>query len=125
MPATGYLRLRAYESYAQLPLKDVAVTITADDGTAIALRLTDRSGVIAGIPIPVPDRIESQSPGTETPFTTVTVHARKNGYQQIRIDGVQLFADVITQQDLELIPISELPSQWSRTEDFQTTPQNL
>ena len=125
MPATGYLRLRAYESYAQLPLKDVAVTITADDGTAIALRLTDRSGVIAGIPIPVPDRIESQSPGTEAPFTTVTVHARKNGYQQIRIDGVQLFADVITQQDLELIPISELPSQWSRTEDFQTTPQNL
>lgn len=125
MPATGYLKLRAFESFAQLPLKDVTVTVTAGDGTAIAMRLTDRSGITDTIPIPVPDRSESQAPGTEKPFATVTIHARINGYQQIRIDGVQLFADVITQQDLELIPISELPSQWSRTEDFQTPPQNL
>ena len=125
MPATGYLRLRAFESYAQLPLKDVTITVTAGDGTAIAMRLTDRSGVTDAIPIPVPDRSESQSPGTQIPFATVTVHARLQGYQQIRIDGVQLFADVTTQQDLELIPISELPSQWGRTDDFQTPVQNL
>ena len=31
--------MHAYASYAQIPLQDVSVTVTAIDGTAIALRL--------------------------------------------------------------------------------------
>ena len=62
MSATGYIQVYAYESYAQLPLKDVAVTITSEDGTAIAMRLTNRSGQIVPVEIPVPDLVESQSP---------------------------------------------------------------
>ena len=38
MPATGYIQVNAYASYARLPLRDVAITITANDGTAIAMR---------------------------------------------------------------------------------------
>ena len=49
MSATGYIQVYAYESYAQLPLKDVAVTITSEDGTAIAMRLTNRSGQIVPV----------------------------------------------------------------------------
>ena len=60
MSATGYIQVNAYESFARLPLKDVAVTITSEDGTAIALRLTDRSGKITPVEIPVPDLAESQ-----------------------------------------------------------------
>ena len=48
MPATGYIQVNAYASYARLPLRDVAITITANDGTAIAMRLTNRSGQICG-----------------------------------------------------------------------------
>ena len=62
MPATGYIQVRAYTSIAQYPLKDVAITVTATDGTAIAMRLTDRSGRIQPIEIPVPDRAESLQP---------------------------------------------------------------
>ena len=29
MPATGFIQLRAYTSTAQFPLKDVAITVTA------------------------------------------------------------------------------------------------
>lgn len=46
MPATGFIQLRAYTSTAQFPLKDVAITVTASDGTAIAMRLTDRKSVV-------------------------------------------------------------------------------
>ena len=70
MPATGYIQVHAYSSYAQLPLENVAIAVTSTDGTAIAMRLTDRSGQIAPIEIPVPDLSESQSPEPgEKPFT--------------------------------------------------------
>ena len=59
MPSTGYIQVRAYTSNAQYPLKNVAITVTSQDGTAIAMRLTDRSGKITPIPIPVPDKSKS------------------------------------------------------------------
>lgn len=126
MPATGYIQVYAYSSYARLPLQDVAVTVTAPDGTALALQLTDRSGKIAPIPVPVPDKAASQTPDTgEIPFATVNLQARLRGYEQIFIKGLQIFADTTTDQDLEMIPLSELPAQWDRSETFDTPPQNL
>ena len=53
MPATGYIQVRAYTSTAQYPLADVAISVTSADGTAIAMRLTNRNGMI--IPIEIPD----------------------------------------------------------------------
>ena len=52
MSSNGYITARAYMSYAQIPLEDVAVVVTAQDGTAIAMRLTNRSGLTEPIPIP-------------------------------------------------------------------------
>ncbi|MDD6200683.1 MAG: spore cortex-lytic protein [Firmicutes bacterium] len=126
MASTGYIQVHAYSSYAQLPLRDVAISVTAPDGTALAMRLTDRSGRITPIEVPVPDLTESQSPGSEeAPFTPVTIHARLKGYEQIRVDGVQVFSGTVTVQNLELIPLSELPGAWDQSETFETPPQNL
>ena len=126
LPATGYIQVHAYESYAQLPLQDVTVTVTALDGTAIALRLTDRSGRIERIPIIVPDRSESLSPDPgERPFAVVNLIARKKDYEQIFVDDLQIFADVTTDQNLPLIPLSELPGSRNKSETFQTSRQNL
>lgn len=44
LSAKGYIQVHAYTSYAQIPLKDVAVSVTDVSGAAIALRLTNRSG---------------------------------------------------------------------------------
>ena len=126
MPATGYIQVHAYASNAQIPLEDVSVTVTAADGTAIAMRLTDRSGRITPIGVPTPELSESQTPGSpEAPFATVTLHARLRGYEQIEADNLQIFADTVTLQNLEMIPLSELPENWDQAEIFQTPPQNL
>ena len=118
--------MRAYSSFAQLPLKDVAITITGTDGTAIAMALTDRSGKIRPVSIPTPDLDASQSPDPkQNPFTSVNIHARLQGYEQITAENVQIFAGTTTRQDLEMIPLSELPSQWSKYEVFDTPPQQL
>ena len=126
MPSTGYIRIRAYQSRAELPLKDVAVAITATDGTAIALQLTDKSGLTPPVAVPVPDLEASQTPDTgEIPFTTVNVYARLKGYEQIENEDVQIFPDVVTTQDLEMIPLSEMPGEYDKGELFITPPQNL
>lgn len=126
MSATGYIQVRAYESYAQLPLKDVAITVTASDGTAIAMRLTDRNGQIIPIEIPVPDLRESQTPDPpERPYTVVNLYAHLRGYELVEAENLQVFADTTTIQNLMLIPMSELPDAWDQTVVFVTPPQNL
>ena len=126
MPSTGYIRVRAYQSKAQIPLKNVAVAVTATDGTAIALRLTDRNGLAAPIEVPVPDLAAGQSPDTgQIPFTAVNIYARLKGYEQIENENVQVFPDTVTVQNLELIPLSEMPGTYDAREIFVTPPQNL
>ena len=126
LPATGYLQVRVYASYAQIPLQDATVTVSAGDGTVIALRITDRSGQIPIIEIPVPDKSNSLSPNPpEIPFTTVNLTVRIQGYEQIFADNIQIFAGVTTAQNFELIPLSELPDSLNEYEQFDTPPQNL
>ena len=126
MPSVGYIQVNAFTSSARIPLKDVAVSVTSEEGTSIAMRLTDRSGRIDPIPVPVPDLEAGQSPDTgETPFTRVNLYARLNGFTQIENEDLQVFPDTVTEQDLEMIPLSEFPSSWGNREIFKTPPQNL
>ena len=126
MSAKGYITAHAYASNALLPLQYVAITVTATDGTAIAMRITDRNGLIVPIEVPVPDRSASQSPDTgEIPFTTVNLYARLRGFEQIEIENLQVFADTTTNQNLEMVPLAELPGRWDQIAIFDTPPQNL
>ena len=126
MASTGYIQVRAYTSFAQLPLQDVAILITDPQGNAIAMRQTDRNGKTDPIPIQVPDLSASLPPDTGIiPYTNVNVYARLENYEQIKSEAVQVFPSVITTQDLEMIPLSELPDQWSKKEIFRSPPQNL
>ena len=118
MSATGYIQVRAYTSTARFPLENVAIAVTATDGTALAMRLTDRNGLITPIELPVPE-------AGEKPYTAVNLYARLKGYEQIEAENLQVFAETITNQNLEMIPLSEFPNQWDQTEIFNTPPQNL
>lgn len=107
-------------------MKDVAVAITDANGHPIAFRLTDRSGQIEPIAITVPNLVASQRPDTGVvPFTRVNIYARLEDYEQIEAENVQVFADTVTMQNLEMIPLSELPESWTKAEIFNTPAQNL
>ena len=125
MPAIGYIQAKAFTSRAKLPLEDAAVSVVDDNGKLLGLRTTDSSGLTTPIRISVPDRSESQAPGTVKPFVTVNLYARAEDYEQVLVRGVQIFADTTTMQNLEMIPLSELPAAWDKTEVFLTPPQNL
>lgn len=119
--------MHAYTSTAQIPLQDVAVTVTDSSGSAIAMRLTNRSGLLnVPIEITVPDLGASQTPNTGIiPFSVVNLYARLENYEEIEIENLQIFANTVTLQNLELIPLSELPDSWNQAEIFNTPAQNL
>ena len=127
MSAKGYIQVHAYTSYAQIPLKDVAVSITDSGGASIALRLTNRSGFLdEPVEIDVPDLSAGQSPNTGIiPFTSVNLYARLGNYEAIEIENLQVFANTTTLQNLEMIPLSEFPDSYNRFEIFNTPAQNL
>lgn len=126
MSATGYIQVHAFTGNARIPLMDVAVTVTNSENKVIAMRLTNHSGRMDPIPVAVPDRAASQTPDTGIiPFTTVNLYARLDDYEQVESENVQVFADTITDQNLEMIPLSELPGAWDQAELFDTPPQNL
>ena len=83
MPAVGYIQVKAYTSRAKLPLEDAAVSVVDEEGRLLGLRSTNSSGVTTPIRLSVPDRVESQSPGTGKPFVTVNLYARAEGYEQV------------------------------------------
>ena len=125
MSAVGYIQAMAYASRARLPLEDVAVSVVDDEGRLLGLRTTNSSGQTTPIRLTVPDLAQSQSPGQQKPFVTVNLYARAEGYEQILVRGIQVFADTVTQQELQMVPLSELPGSWKQVAVFDTPPQNL
>lgn len=127
MAAKGYIQVRAYESNAIIPLQDVSIAITDVSGSAIALRMTNRNGTLdEPITIDVPEIIYSQSPNSGViPFAVVNLYARLENYEQIEIENLQIFANTVTVQNLEMIPLSEHPESYLKSEIFPTPPQNL
>lgn len=127
MAATGYLQVHAYTSFAQVPLQDVGITVTDENGSILAMRLTNRSGLIdQPLEFSVPDISDSLTPGSsQTPYRTVNIDARLENYELIEIERAQIFANTVTVQNLEMIPLSEFPDSRNSSEIFDTFPQAL
>ena len=127
LSAKGYVQVRAFTSDALIPLKDAAITITDASGAAIAMRLTNRNGLLdTPVEIPVPNRSASESPNTGViPFSVIDLYARYEGYEEIHVEKLQVFPGILTVQDLKMIPLSEFPEKWNSAEIFDTPPQNL
>ena len=125
MPAIGYIQVRAYTSRAQLPVEDAAVSVVDESGRLLGLRTTNSSGLTTPIRLEVPENAQSQSPGNGKPFVTVNLYARAEGNELVLVRGIQIFADTVTTQELQFIPLSELPGSWKQVEVFDTPPQNL
>ena len=127
LSAIGYIQMHAYTGNARIPLEGVAITVTDPDGKAIAMRLTNRSGILdAPISIAVPDLSAGQTPNTGIiPFSDVNLYAHLADFETIEIENLQVFPNTLTVQDLAMIPLAELPDSWNKAEIFNTPPQNL
>ena len=127
LSAKGYIQVRVYTSKAQIPLENAAIMIAAKDGSPIAMRVTNQSGMLnTPIAIDVPDLSAGQTPGTGLiPFSVLVLYVWAQNYEAIEIKNLQIFPTITTSQPLEMIPLSEFPDSYNKLEIFDTPRQNL
>lgn len=128
MTGTGYLTVRISTSEAELPIEDATVTVTQDTPGGVkllAVRISDRSGVVPDIAIVTPALDESLSPGGPIPYTVVDVTVDRPGYDRALIENVQLFPGIQSQQNISLVPQSRTPEVFNMTDVVDITAQDL
>lgn len=129
MPSQGYLTAHVFTSDAMIPVENATVTVTQTSPEGItellALWITDESGRTPTLTIDTPEIELSQSPSSERPFSVVDITVEHPLYERIIVIGVQIFPDTVSNQTLQLIPLSEFPEAWNQTEVFSIPPQDL
>ncbi len=129
MPSTGFIRVQAVTSRAELPVEDAVVTVSsaAADGTRtlLSLQTTDESGLTKEIAVHTPAAENSLSPDQEKGWTDVTVAVSHPNYEGITVRTVQVFPGITTVQELFLIPRQSMPENYGAEESFTVPPQGL
>lgn len=113
MQSTGKLIVKVFATQAQLPLEGATVVVTtrAVNGKfdLVSVQKSDRSGLTMPVEVPTPDLSDStaENGALRRPFAVCDVWAEHPGYLVLRVEGVQIFPDVVTRQDMELLPLGE------------------
>lgn len=129
MAPNGNIISYAYTSAGRVPVPDVVIRVlqTTANGTEdlLSVQMTDRNGKTSAVTIATPPTVNSQTPGNPKPFSVVNMTAEIPGYEQIRVDNVQIFPDTQTVQDFQLIPLNAHTDYVTPVEEFDIPPQNL
>ncbi len=105
---TGYLIIQARTAEGALPLSGVRVRIKDHKGTVLYELTTDESGETKQISLPAVDRRWSLDPSyTGIPYSTYNLEMEAEGFNSLRIIGVQIFDGEKAIQPISLIPMLE------------------
>ncbi len=125
----GSLLVRTYIADMLIPIRDVRVTVTENNGNGeeiLAFRLTDENGKTEIIEINTPDmELSLDQNNTLKPFTSVNIKVEKEGFIIFVIKNVQIFANRLSEQSIEMIPLPEKSEYDEFSNTFTVTPQNL
>ena len=131
MAQKGSLIICVTTARMAIPIKNAGVSIfEVGSKNLLGFRRSNEEGKTEVFEIETPDIGESLSPqgngnSVGDPFRVVDVQVDHPMYQSILIENVQIFPDRESIQNADLIPLSEYPTESSRTEVFPIPPQNL
>lgn len=125
----GSLLVRTYIANMLIPIRDVRVTVTENNGNSeeiLAFRLTDENGKTEIIEIDTPDmELSLDQNNTEKTFKSVNIKVEKEGFVIFLIKNVQIFANRLSEQNIEMIPLPEKSEYDEFSNTYTVTPQNL
>lgn len=128
MQEKGYLIAQVFTARMAIPIQDVSVSIMTDNlekPELIAFRKTDRNGKTERVAIETPDIGASLEPSARRGFTTCNIQLDHPNYYSVLVEHVQVFPQVESIQQMEMIPLEEFSAPDERGRVFAVTPQNL
>lgn len=126
MPYSGTLVTRVFTSRGQLPVQDAFISVVqhqSDGDHLLDVQTSNRSGNTTPVTIVSPSPQSSQSPNESTPFALCDIWVEHKGYQLLVVRNVQIFPDIISVQNLPLIPLAV--SNGDSVDTVIITPQDL
>lgn len=91
------------------PIENAKATVTYSDDTTnvLAEMTTNNSGLSEVISLPAPSIDYSLEPNSPRPFSLYNVRVSAPGFETIVFFNIEIFADVLAQQDVILTPLTE------------------
>lgn len=109
--ASGTIIIQTRTSEASLPVEGVTVAVfepgQRGGQNLLALRRTDSGGKAAPVVLDTPENFESLQPEGHgvRPYRVVDIVADHPDYEQVTVDGVQVFDGIVTFQRIQMVPI--------------------
>lgn len=120
----GFLTVSVVDSTNNYPIVDATVNIySVGSDNKISKTIyqnlkTNISGQIIGLNLEAPDLIYSQQPSDVRPYSQYVVEVIKDGYETILINGTQVLATVIAQQNIKMMPKKRSKRSYSRQNEI-------
>lgn len=124
----GSIQVRAFTSRAQIPLEGATVSITIDGDNSAALggvRITNREGLIDKVIVDTPPSGNSTEPFQDKGFAIFNIRVEHENYYTILVRDAQVFPNVTTIQNVEMIPLPENAPKDERLKTIVVPAQNL
>lgn len=108
--ASGTILIQTCTSDASLPVENATIAIFEPGPQGrqnlLAVRRTDSSGKAGPVELETPDDSESQEPEMLgiLPYRVVDLVADHPDFEQVTVDGVQVFDGIVTFQKIVMVP---------------------
>ena len=120
----GYLEIFIFGARELFPIEFAEIYIKKD-GELINHLTTDESGRGERLEFETPPESESTSPGFDKPFTTINVTILKEGFFPTTIENVQIFPNIVSRLNTELVPIPDNPEFTGMDLNYTSNAQRL
>ena len=125
MATTGSIVFRIYTSAAQIPVERAVVILSSpESGSLLGVRVTNSSGKTEPIAIETaPAALGTTPETTKKPWQECSARIEHPEFERTTINGIQIFPDVLTLQDVSLLPLTEFNSEKDGEIVYNFTPQ--
>lgn len=124
----GFLGVSTFAAGRILPISGANVYVSQiEEGKEKLLYslITDENGNTPIVSIEAPDMALSEQPGNSKPFSLINIRVIKDSFFRTIIKDVQVFANRITIQNVDMVPLPENTEGVNTTNTFVVLPQNL
>lgn len=104
----GFIKVQLFSAKNVMPVCGGNIFIiesTATDFENGKILTTDECGVSKVVAVNTPDRAVGENPAAkDVPYSSYDIYIRAKGYRDIAIEGIHVFPDIISIQNVEMIP---------------------